>query len=400
MRRIFLAFSSLLLGGLASGQHGFDSMLKARAMLVAGKPAQAVEILTSAINVRKEPALLEARAEAYIEAGNLRDAIADLNDENSIIAGSGEYGLARAYALSGDVVTALTHLEQNLRSEFKKSEKEIMLDPAFTRIENEPEWRTFWKKNWYTRLEEGISEIEYYISAKKTDEAGSVYSEIAATYPDREETAYAKSLIDISAGRFADAVKSLASLTASEPKNEKYLRLTAKAQAGLSNYAGASAIYTKLIAMEIPDAGLLIDRCGCFMKTGETDRARADIALYLEIYPEDKTALKMAGKVEESGGNSLEALRYFSKNIELHPGDAECYSDRAGSYFVSRSWKMAADDYAMSLDLNPGNSDVWLSRGLSLVNSGDTEDACHDFRMALSLGNKKATDYISRYCIK
>jgi Flp pilus assembly protein TadD len=54
----------------------------------------------------------------------------------------------------------------------------------------------------------------------------------------------------------------------------------------------------------------------------------------------------------------------------------------------------------MSLDLDPGNSDAWLSKGVSLVNSGKTEDACHDFRRSFALGNKKAVEYISKYCIK
>jgi hypothetical protein len=34
----------------------------------------------------------------------------------------------------------------NLRSPFRKSEKEVMLDPAFALVENRPEWRQFWKK--------------------------------------------------------------------------------------------------------------------------------------------------------------------------------------------------------------------------------------------------------------
>jgi Flp pilus assembly protein TadD len=57
-------------------------------------------------------------------------------------------------------------------------------------------------------------------------------------------------------------------------------------------------------------------------------------------------------------------------------------------------------DYSMSLDLKPGNSDAWLNKGISLLNSGKTDDACHDFRKSFSLGNKKATEFVSRYCIK
>jgi Flp pilus assembly protein TadD len=54
----------------------------------------------------------------------------------------------------------------------------------------------------------------------------------------------------------------------------------------------------------------------------------------------------------------------------------------------------------MALDLDPDNADAWLNKGIALVNSGRAADACHDFRKALSLGNKKATTYISKYCLK
>ena len=76
--------------------------------------------------------------------------------------------------MKGDAATSLYHLELNLNSSFRKSEKEIMLDPAFSTIENRPEWRQFWKKEWYSMTEKSISEIEYYVSAGKIDESKEV----------------------------------------------------------------------------------------------------------------------------------------------------------------------------------------------------------------------------------
>ncbi len=92
---------------------------------------------------------------------------------------------------------------------------------------------------------------------------------------------------------------------------------------------------------------------------------------YLELYPEDKAALSMAGRLEVASGDNLKAIEFFTGNIRLHPGDPECYIDRANSYFAAKSWKWAADDYSMSLDLKPENADAWLNKGISLLNSGD-----------------------------
>ncbi len=181
---------------------------------------------------------------------------------------------------------------------------------------------------------------------------------------------------------------------------EKYLRLLAKAQEGMSNPSGASLTYTQLLNSGVADAQLLLLRAECYRKTGETVKALKDLEKYLDFYPENKSALSLAGRVEAMGGDNLKALQYYSKNLELHPNSPECYVDRANAYFVSSSWNWAIKDYSMALDLSPDNSDAWLNKGISLLRSGKTDDACHDFRKSFSLGNKRASEYISRECIK
>jgi tetratricopeptide (TPR) repeat protein len=400
IRTYILVSALLLFSGILSGQTVLDFILKAKALDRSGKPDQAIEILSSALNDRQDSHLLIERAEANFIKGDLSAALSDFNSANNLDKNSGEYGLARVYALKGDAATSLYHLEQNLRSTGKKSEKEILLDPAFTKIENRAEWRTFWKHEWYSAAEKSISEIEYYVSAGKVSDAEELLSELQKNYPGNDEIVYGKALINMISGRYADAVKTLAGLLAENPQNEKYLRALAKAQTGAANPAGASAAYSTLINLEIPDADLLILRAECYRKTGETEKALSDLQKYLSLYPGNRAALSMAGQTEASSGNNMKALEYFSENLKLHPNDENCYIDRANSYFLSRSWEWAVKDYSMSLDLNPGNSDAWLSKGIALLNSGRTDDACHDFRMSFSLGNKRATEYISRNCIK
>jgi Flp pilus assembly protein TadD len=54
----------------------------------------------------------------------------------------------------------------------------------------------------------------------------------------------------------------------------------------------------------------------------------------------------------------------------------------------------------MALDLQPQNPDAWLNMGISRLSMGNREGACFDFKKAFNQGNKKATEYISRNCIK
>ncbi|MCX6326516.1 MAG: hypothetical protein NT144_07690 [Bacteroidia bacterium] len=390
----------LLCSGAIFGQQAVDYILRAKALTEAGKPDLAIYLLTGAITETKDSRLYLERAEARIISREYSEAISDFNEANKITSSSGEYGLSRIYALKGDAATALYHLEMNLNSSFRKSEKEIMLDTAFGPVENRSAWRQFWKKEWYSITEKSISEIEYYISAGKIDESEAVLSDLKKSYQSNDDILYAEALINLSSGKYVEVLKGISGLVVLNPENEKYLRILAKAQNGLSNPAGASVTYTQLLYSGVADAELLILRADCYRKTGETGKALTDIEKYLEIYPENKAAISLAGKVEAVSGDNLKALEYFSKNLKLHPNDPECYIDRANSYFVSKSWDWAIKDYSMSLDLKPGNSDIWLNKGIALLNSGRAEDACHDFRKSFRMGNKRASEYISNNCIK
>lgn len=400
MKKVVILFWILVGTSEVFSQQTPDYILKARAFSEAGKPEQAITLLNRVISETKDSRLFTERAEANILKGNYSGAIGDYNEANKLTASSGEYGLARIYALKGDAGTALYHLELSMTSPFKKSEKEILLDPAFSTIENRQEWRQFWKKEWYSKTEKSTSEIEYYVSTGKIDEAKDILSDLKKSYDSNADILYAESVINLATGKNSEAVKIIAGLVASNPDNEKYLRTMAKAQVAASDPAGASSTYSQLLTSGVADAELLIERADCYRKTGETDKALGDVRKYLEIYPENRSALSLAGKIESNSGDNLQALEYFSKNLKLHPNDPECYVDRGNSYFISKSWDMAINDYSMSLDLKPANSDVWLNKGISLLNSGKVEDACHDFRISFRQGNKRVADYISRNCIK
>jgi len=394
-----IIISVLIFSELAHGQSVLDYLLQAKAFSSSGRPEQSVLILTEALAKEKDSRLLLERAEAFILKGDYSGAIADYNSANDLSAQSGEFGLAKVYAVKGDASTSLYHLGMHLESVYKKSEKEIMLDPSFGKIENSPEWRQFWKGDWYNSAERNRSEIEFLTSLKKIEDSRGILTEMKRKYPDSDETLYSEALINMASGKYSEAVANVIKLTGSDPLNAKYLRLLARGQEGQLNYAGASDTYTKLIESGVADASLLLSRAQCYRKTRETDKAKRDIERFLEFYPEDKSAISMAGKVEAESGDNLKALEYFSKNLKLHPNDADCYIDRANSYFASKSWEWAADDYSMSLDLKPDNQDAWLNKGISLLSTGNIKDACHDFKRSYSLGNQKASSYLSKNCI-
>lgn len=400
MRKIVLVSSFIVLAAIISGQKPVEYLMKGKALNKTGKPDQAIILLSQALQTLNDNSLYLERAEAYLKTGDFSGAISDYNSANKISPLSGEYGLARIYSMKRDAATAVYHLEACLKSVYKKSEKEVLLDPAFSLIEESPEWRQFWKKEWYGVLEKGIAEIEYDLSRGNTAEAKEVMTGLSGTYPGNDVILYGEALISFSEGKYAESVKVLTNLLTEEPQNEQYLRLLARVQEASGNHAGASSTYSKLLDLNVPDAELLMLRAECYRKTGESDKAFDDITRYLDLYPGNEKALSLAGKVTSAAGDNIKALAFYSENLKLHPNDPQCYIDRANSYFISKSWELAIKDYSMSLDLQPGNQEVWLNKGVALMNCGKITDACFDFRRSFDLGNKKATEYISRYCIK
>jgi len=400
MKKFLVLLNSLAFAGLIFAQQPVDYLLKGKAFIETGKSVEAITILSEGLLKNQDYRFYIERAEAYMVGGDYKSATSDYKSANTLASSSGEYGLARIYALKSDAINALSHLENSINSAYKKSEKVIMLDAAFSLIENTPDWRQFWKKERYSTPENKVSEIEYYASIGKTEDAATVLNELAADYSEDPNTQYAKALVNLSQGKNIECTAILTKLLDSDKKNETYLRLLAKAQSASGNPSGASQSYSDLIDMGLADANLFILRADCYSKTGEIDKAIQDITKYLDLYPEDKAALSFAGRIEARSGDNLKALDYFSRNLKIHPNDPECFIDRGNAYFVSKTWDSAISDYSMALDIQPANSDSWLNKGIALLNKGKTEDACHDFRTAMALGNKKSAIYINKFCIK
>jgi tetratricopeptide (TPR) repeat protein len=177
---IFVSF--LICTTIINGQTPVDYLMKGKALVEAGKPDEAVAVLTAALENFRQSAIYLGRADAFMAKGDYSRSIDDFNTANKLAPSSGDYGLARIYGLKGDAATAVYHLGSCMRSSYKKSEKDILLDPSFSLVENRPEWRQFWKGEWFGALEKGISEIEYAVSTGNTGEARRILTELTGVY--------------------------------------------------------------------------------------------------------------------------------------------------------------------------------------------------------------------------
>lgn len=400
MKKGIVLLIIVLASQLIAGQGRYEEMLRAVALSAGGNSNEAAGVLTGLINAAPGPDLLLLRGDAYLTSGKVKEAKSDFMAAESIKQGSGLYGLARCAAAGGEAKAAVSYLEAHLKSQFRKSEPEIMLDKSFGSIQASPEWKSLWKKDWYKGYERKSWEIDHYLKIGKTDLAGEVYRELSAVYPDMPVTDYCNARILTARGLYRDAAALLTPLTIMPDAPASYLTALAEAQAGEGSFYAAAMAYGRLIDAEYPDPQLYLKRAAMLVKAGDRDAAKGDLETYLGLDPENSEALGLIGKTYAEEGAIYEALPYLNMNIEKHPGEAMAFSIRGDAWLAARTWDKAAEDYTMSLDLDPENASVNLNLGIALINSGKTEDACHYLRKAKEQGNKDATKYLSKYCIR
>ncbi len=390
----------VLTSQLIAGQSRYEAMLKAVTLSAGGKNEEAVGVLSGLIKTDTDPDLVLLRGDIYLKASKLKEAKSDFMTAENMRQGSGMYGLARCAAAAGDAKAAVSYLEAHLRSQYRKSEPEIMLDSAFGSIQSSSEWKSLWKKDWYKGYERRSWEIDHYLKIGNTDLAEETWRGLSAEYSDMPVTDYCNARIMISTGRYREAASLLEPLTVNADAPVSYLSALAEARAGEGNYYAAATVYGKLIDAGYPDPQLLVKRAAMLIKAGDRDAAKADLGRYLDLDPENSEALGLIGRTYAEEGAIYEALPYLNTNIEQHPGEARAFSLRGDAWLAARTWDKAAEDYTMSLDLDPGNAAVNLNLGIALINTGNTGDACHYLRKAKELGEKEATRYLSKYCIK
>lgn len=384
----------------AYGQSGYDAVLGARALSSRGETTEAAALISSVISPGASFKLYLERGEIYLRGSAIREARADFLAAEGLMPASGLYGMAKCAAAEGNAAEAARYMEAHLKSPYKRSEPEIVLDSSFAAVSSSPEWRALWKKEWYKGFERMKWETEHYLKAGRTEMASESYASLAAEYPGMPVTEYCGSLIAMAGSRYADAVKTLEPLTVKADAPPAWLIALAEARAGSGNYEAAASVYTRLITSEYPDASLFLKRGEMRARAGDTKAAVADFQRFLGFYPDDFKALSLLGKTFAEEGAIYEALPYLNANIEKHPGESQAFSLRGDAWFAGRTWDKAAEDYTMSLDIDPENPGVNLSLALSLINSGKSDDACHYLRKAKDLGDRSAAQYLAKYCLK
>ena len=400
MKKGLLFIWIVLVPVIMAGQSTYDDILRAVSLAGRGEAEEASSLLSGLKAIDTDATMLLVRGDIFLKAGRINEARRDFTAAENLQQGSGIYGLARCAAADGDARAAVAWLENHLRSPQRKSEPGILLDDSFRQVSASPEWKNLWKKDWYKGYERKSWEIEHYLKTGRIDMAVGLWEELKAVYPEMPVTDYCEARILMKKEKYDEAAGILSELASDSNAPATWKYSLAEAYAGAGNYYAAASTYGKLIDDAYPDPELLLNRSRMLIMSGDRDAAKRDLQRYLSIDPDDTGALGLMGKTYAEEGAIYEALPYLNANVEKHPGEASAYTLRGDAWMAARSWEKATEDYSMSLDLNPGDGTVNLNLGIALIKNGKTDEACYYLRRAKALGEKDATQYLAKYCIK
>ena len=108
------------------------------------------------------------------------------------------------------------------------------------------------------------------------------------------------------------------------------------------------------------------------------------------------SALNDHGWDQAKKGNYEEAIRYFTKAIDLKPMNAEGYYARGTAYFDKGQDNEAILDYTKALEINPRDANAYFNRGIACYKEGQYDQAISDFCKALEINPMNAATYYNR----
>ncbi|PEU75287.1 hypothetical protein CN394_27545 [Bacillus anthracis] len=86
-----------------------------------------------------------------------------------------------------------------------------------------------------------------------------------------------------------------------------------------------------------------------------------------------------------SKGNQEEAIRDYTKAIELKPDYAQAHNNRGLVFESKGNQEEAIRDYTKAIELKPDYALAYYNRGIVFNSKGNQEEAIKDFTMAIGI---------------
>ncbi|MFC2086661.1 tetratricopeptide repeat protein [Bacteroidota bacterium] len=334
--------------------------------------------------------LFELKGDCYFFQQKFQDALDSYLKSDSLKPDYGSYKIARIYALLEDYGTAINYLRKHLESRYKLPESNILLDESFSELSKTKDWSELWKEEWYSVRDKSISEIQFLLKYKNSEEALDILNEKIGSNPMSHEYYYLRATAYFVMKEYKLVIEDLNQAIKLTKTNPDYYRMRANAFSNMNNYNKAVDDYFEVLELNPYELKIFKNIAFCYARKGDFKNAAIFIENYLNFYDKDEEALFECGNIYFQNKKFLHSLRYYNRAISLNSAKADYYIARANAYINTKTYKFAESDLSMALDLEPRNSETYYMRALSRFYQGNKNGACNDWQKAMNMGNSKA----------
>ena len=147
---------------------------------------------------------------------------------------------------------------------------------------------------------------------------------------------------------------------------------------------------------KVLDAEYRIHQGNLLLKLKNTDEAVKAYTRAIELYPDYVEAYFRRGVAYNVRGESALAIKDLTTAIELKPGLALAYYYRGHAYINGNEYDLAIEDYTKVAQLKPDFVEACFSRGAAYAKKGKFESAIEDYTKVIQLKPNFAEAYFGR----
>ncbi|HLP22341.1 MAG TPA: tetratricopeptide repeat protein [Chitinophagales bacterium] len=148
--------------------------------------------------------------------------------------------------------------------------------------------------------------------------------------------------------------------------------------------------------LQYPEAPFFLRRGVAYKNLEQYDKAIADYNRALELKPGYADAYHNRARVWERKGEFDKAIEDYSRAIELNPGDAEYYNGRGVTSDSKGKFQDAIADYLKAIELDPTYLDAYNNLGVAYHNLKQYDKALDCYNIVINLDATYPLPYLNR----
>jgi len=243
--------------------------------------------------------------------------------------------------------------------------------------------------------------------------------------PGRAEAYYRRAMVYSDLGYHRDyCLRDLSEAITLDSKQSRYYVERARIRASSINTYNGNREYdlaiddiNRAIAVEPRNGRLYYLRAGYKLKLEERDQALQDYSSAIELVPDNARFYSDRGLLYLVLENYEKSALDYRKAISLDPENPEYYRNLAHAFYNYGNFRSSINAFSESINLlikkirdNSSKEEmakitdelkeVYLMRGSAFANMGREGEACDDFGRSRELGERRALNYMRKYCGK